>query len=1602
MKKKILVFVFINIYFSLFCGIILPDYNKTLPLPFIQPKNETKDQKLIFSFKIGDVPGDLSIFGNWKIRVGFGTGFVLFPELAFLLNVPNMKQGLIFEQQRVFTVDWITDNGINLHLFFNDDLNATEFSFKYQVQKVLNSIYITNKFNGFSVNHFRELKGGRPQDINFGLDWQHKFYKGRFDIQFDSVKKVTDSFRGNKKFVDAKIFSSQYERGIYYYLPDKNIGKTIEVFISDDKGENFTDLPQNFSEPKKYTKLVENLDYKLDVENGLITFKQSSYKKTLLIYYEANINGSFFEVGNNNCGKNGIFGGIDFNKSSFSQYFVKHNNKDYLILSFQNNYSYFEEKNSYKVTSINSQISSLSVDIFDENNLRLTGFYTIYDEYTGCIRIRKSDIKADQYNIYPFIDSVDKENFYLSFNTPKESGSKNMINYSFFLTKESLKLTNNPVEQSILVYLNSILLDKSKYSYDFVTQSIVINLDLNDNDIVEVSYTTEDVDSYNLTAALQNEFKLNDYLILGDSFWYKMPVKLWEDSFYNKLHSIEFLYNLNLSGNFKKFLIDKKNGKLDFTLSAVLSVFNPEIKSLTIVEDFEYELKGYPLDLEYKRWFPVSIPTIYKELNGVTYGKLYYRNLHKYGITANASYMSLYDSIPDRDGWVADSQIGPYSSNDGYNGEKNSLSLVTEFDLQAGEAISIATPLTDSNFDFTKFPELTAAIKVLELTGNVDIYLDCGLISEKFNALDNLTQKETMDEGLKYLVNNFYLYKGKNDGQNSTNDFNGNGLLDIDTTSDISKLKYFTNFDNSADYFTVGTGDKKVVNFKIDYPERLKNPRGLRLTIYSKNGASGKLFFNQLRFTETGWEYGSVLFGKKIDSYAQEIFPAEDSLLEANIFSQKNKDFDSKLHFQRFRERTLRVKLKKDEQIFIKKRFLTPIDISYFKKLGFFLFLQNHSSKMLNIYLKDTQGNEIVYKTSLFDKKDGLWHKIMCDFNQFQNYDSSSKQITEVKFEFLNNDSVDNTIFIDEIFMDEPNTFFGFGTRNEFNYYDSGLNLKTKGGFSIFSNPLIKLMTSFNTENFLRNELKPDKNYILTNEFTMSFKFVTLDFFVNSNLDFVFKNYSVYNPKEDFRLKVIRNPSQKLPLFFTFFYDYKKTGIPDAAGNLSLSAKNENRKLLLDIGFQIPFVFLKTGYNIDTLKKEVFYNSNKFDVNFRVNVSDISFKIVYSIDNKRKQSNLSGVFSLDNLGYVFYEDFTSFFYEGEQKSQLLNLKTDFNFFTNFSFTNEIEYKDAGSFLGTKNSFVFNNKYSNKSIFDIKTSFNSQTKSFFIAEYKRSIDNSYQKDYQNIYWDVYFYNFGNSFNYITPLFFFPPFSSIYTQNKKRLFGENIRFASFGDTLKFTLDWSIYLQKIMFLPYKFVFTIVESITNLVNYNSVYDISFSLFGTGELKSGDFNNISLEYSITQNINIKPTQTDFKTENNLTLNFYLLNGMSIENIFSYNILYTDSTPKKEFNHSFSFASKLYKDFFKKNYELDDVEGVELTFLLEATSNFYQRLDRITDNLDNPLKVYFTPTVGYRFNKNITVSGKTRFGYTMDSNQMTKYIKHNFGLEITVEGIISF
>ena len=174
----ILIFFF-SICFFLFPSSIIQDYNKNLQLPFAEKQSidQTSDNKTTFSFRIGNVDGDLTLYGFWKIKLGYGAGFTLFPELEWILTKNGITDGLIFDQSRLFSLNWKTDTGIFFHFFINDNVDDTEFTFRYDVGKFFNSFYITNKFQEYEVNPYRSLKGGKPQDINFGFDMGNRIYK---------------------------------------------------------------------------------------------------------------------------------------------------------------------------------------------------------------------------------------------------------------------------------------------------------------------------------------------------------------------------------------------------------------------------------------------------------------------------------------------------------------------------------------------------------------------------------------------------------------------------------------------------------------------------------------------------------------------------------------------------------------------------------------------------------------------------------------------------------------------------------------------------------------------------------------------------------------------------------------------------------------------------------------------------------------------------------------------------------------------------------------------------------------------------------------------------------------------------------------------------------------------------------------------------------------------------------------------------------------------------------------------------------------------------------------------------------------------------------
>lgn len=1601
---------------------MITDYNQELSLPAYSVQTDTLEKKgTVYNFKIGKIDSDINIFGFWNIKIGYGFGVTIYPEVTWILTIPGMMEGIIFDQTRLLSLDWKTDNGVYLHLFFNDDPDDTEYTFRYDVGTFFNSLYITNKPGEIKINPYRSIKGGRAQDINFGFDYGNNIYKGRFDLQFDSVKTIIDTFKGGRQEIESRLLATQYERGIYFYLPDKNISDVFEVYISDSNGEYFND--SSSTDSRRYKRMQMNIDYVLDNQNGTIKFSGSVYKKQVLVYYKALVSGGLYEVGSIQCGRRGLQGNIDFDRYSNPEYFTRHSSKYYLILNYDDNFTYFEEKNSYRIARSGTRINQLSSSILNEKNKRQNGFDINYDEYTGCLRITKSNTKGDIYNIYPFYDYIDTDKiniFYLSFYTPESKYNKNFIEYSCLLSQADLKLTNKPIHQTILVYLNSVLLTSDKYFYDSAGQNITLNFDLNSTDIIEVHYLTDEEDTYNLTASLKNDFRLNDYLILGDSLWYKMPVKLWEESYYFNPHSIELLYFTHLTGDYKKFLLNDKNGDLKFDINAGFSMYYPELKGITIIDDFEYELTGYKLSLHYKDWYPVDLPTTYGAADGFDpingKGRLYYRNMHALGTTSGFDFISIYDkNKPSREDYKNNANIGPYSSCDGFTydtaknkftDKKNTLSLVTEFELDANEAVSFSLPVSSINelLDFSEFNSINLAVKRENLTGQVRIFVDAGKTSERYDVTNTVVQKEVIDEGLSYHINDggsYYMYKGKKDGINSTNDFDDNGLLDADGNV-VSEISTFTDLETSLHYAVI---DKKYnnINLTIDNPERLKNCRAVRITIYSPGGAKGSLIFNQIRFAETGWIYDKTTGS----SDALEISPIEDNYLLRHIFSKDNPDIDKSLHYQRYKERTMMIRLKQNDPFYIEKKFIKPIDISAFKKMNIFILMQEKTERKIKITLVDTNGNKMSDKFDLKNVNSDKWEKMEFYYESFDGYNKSNRLISGIKIEFLNesSDIADNVFYLDEICMEDAIPLFGFSTKNEFVYSEPGFNIQY-GDFNVFKSPYIREAVSFSTYNFMINEISPLKDNLLENDFTLKYTLAEVDWYFYSLLDFLLREDQVFNSLEKYRMKFSRDGDIKNPLMFTVYYDYFRFSIPVYKNQINTDNMNQNRNLLLELGADfIGYANFKFGYNIISSIKNYKNTSNRLYTDYTININNIYNRMHFSLFSEKNSKDISGNFSLDNFGYLFRYDFNSFI------DKSINKALDFDFHSGFFmaepvyFKNDIILKHYGNLIDINKNFIFDIKYTNNIELDIKAKYLDRENNIFIIQYGRFINFNRFKYYKSeiIGWDEYFQEFSDSFNYITEIVFYPPFSSLYKDGGRHLVGVNTKFNQLNDSVKLSWDWSIYLEPGWFLPYSFSTGFYERIVNLMDYDPSYTISVMLNGGGDTPTMNLKDIEFKYSISENISIKKDENNYDTENNIYVKLVSFKSLEVENSFNYRQYLTDNIFYKKIEHRFTYGWLLYINFFKRDYDTDDEYGFELSLLLQAGSFFHNMIgDWITTIVDNPIKIDFTPKLGYRFNHNFTLNGTIHLAYSLDYSQREfKYVSR-FGAEFVLEGNLSF
>jgi hypothetical protein len=226
---------------------------------------------------------------------------------------------------------------------------------------------------------------------------------------------------------------------------------------------------------------------------------------------------------------------------------------------------------------------------------------------------------------------------------------------------------------------------------------------------------------------------------------------------------------------------------------------------------------------------------------------------------------------------------------------------------------------------------------------------------------------------------------------------------------------------------------------------------------------------------------------------------------------------------------------------------------------------------------------------------------------------------------------------------------------------------------------------------------------------------------------------------------------------------------------------------------------------------------------------------------------------------------------------------------------------------------------------------------------------------------------------------------------------------SDMIDLTWDWSIFLKRYLFVPYSFNFVFKENIINKISFNPSYNFSFITNGGGEITTNFFRLFEFNYYFSEGIDIKKGEFVYTHDTGVSFNFYTYKNLDIENNIGYTQTYVEGVYSKKMLYKIRYANLIYKNFFKVDYTTKDKYGVEISFLTDISSAFHTRLDDLPINqIDNIINITFTPKVGYRFNRNFTLTGIIKLGYCLDYSQVSDKFVNRFGAEFILQGVLSF
>jgi len=867
-------------------------YGQTVSLP--QPEAPTT----IFSSKIGSAEVDLNLQGSWNASLGFTTGLLFSPGLPVqpLDSFPGLAPGFIFTQAPDLTISLVLMRKyfLDVSVLSGVQNNTIRMGYKGDSDEVLRSLVIGNSGITIPPSPFLEIPAQPTSSIGASAELVSGPSTNDLLLRWDSTDVKHKSFVGQNEVIDQHITLESYMKGRYFFLPDVNIDVgSLVVYLEDQYGTVIlTDSAGHTSTYRQATLT----DLTTDTTNGLVSLN-NAVKGRVVVYYTVNN----VPVGNFPLGQGGLPAQTQI--SVTPSVWVR--NPSGPPVSFNWGITYLGQPvSSRQVTLPGGQIGLMIWQPGDNSPFEIDNSYAFANtpptdpskigyqfEATGAgasvptgyvfrtiigqtrYQVQFDNLSRNFQDFYPFY-ALDPSNLLYGPDRDQLAGEfKFDMHVQFVAPITSFTLEQNIVPGSVQVTINGIT--ETRFQVDAASGNLTFQVPIQPTDQIDVTYrisSQQGLSGGDILFAWEDKIDLKNNLFLTLSAGLRWNADPWTftQEAYSKSGTV--IAAAELQGKQKDYSW-MAQGAVSFTdpdTTGILLLFNMDGNAINLntSEDLAY---------------PASQPqeTLFNGLGLTqsTRGYLFYTNFRQYGALGSYTLQPIdWSGAPSPLPYANNSRMGPFNVEGSSQGDTSGTSLVMQYQMDNQNNLWVGTqlPISPGSYvDLSSARSITIRLEGLNITGQTDVYVQVGSISEDLDGSGILKAKvSAADVGFPFTDSNpthgnITLLVGagpqlQGDGKLDSENIDGSGVLDQEDATRVVTVGPAGADENNAilslapgasQLTPITTGWQTItVAFSDQDRAKLLQARSVRIILVPHTGvtiATGYVLIDQISFQAT-------------------------------------------------------------------------------------------------------------------------------------------------------------------------------------------------------------------------------------------------------------------------------------------------------------------------------------------------------------------------------------------------------------------------------------------------------------------------------------------------------------------------------------------------------------------------------------------------------------------------------------------------------------------------------------------------------------------------------------------------------------------------------